>query len=108
MELTEKAHNKVSLLLQKLGKIGVAQFLKELAVLKTKHFKAAYRVDFSLNSEEREALQKAQEEQQRHKVDVKAGKAATSAFSTPFDQLVTQYVTASIESATKAFKNHLG
>ena len=107
LELTEKAHNKVSLLLQKLGKIGVAQFLKELAVLKTKHFKAAYRVDFSLNSEEREALQKAQEEQQRHKVDVKAGKAATSAFSTPFDQLVTQYVTASIESATKAFKNHL-
>ena len=107
LELTEKAQKKVSFILQKLGKIAVAQFLKELAVLKTKRFKAAYRVDFSLNSADREALQKAQDEQQRHELEVKAGKPVTSAFSNPFDQLVTEYVTASIESATEAFKNHL-
>jgi len=107
MELTEKAHKKVSLILQKLGKIAVVKFIKELAVAKTKRFKADYRVDFSLNSEEREALQKADEEQQRQQLDVKAGKPVTSELSNPFDQLVTQYVTASIELATNAFKKHL-
>lgn len=80
---------------------------KELAIAKTKRFKATYRMDFSLNSADREALQKAQKEQQRHEVDVKVGKPVTSEFSNPFDQLVTQYVAASVELATDAFKKYL-
>jgi len=107
MEVTESAEKKVNLMLQKLGKTAVAKFLKALAVAKTKHFKADYRVDASLSQKERDALQNAEAEQQRQESNVKAGLAVPSESSKPFDQLVSHYVTVSIELATKAFKNQL-
>ncbi len=107
MAVTESAEKKVNLMLEKLGKIAVAKFLKALAVAKTKHFKADYRVNSSLSLKERDALQNAEAEQQRQESNVKAGFAVPSEFSKPFDLLVLQYVTVPIELATKAFKNQL-
>lgn len=72
-----------------------------------RYFKKNYRFNLSLDSQTREEMMQAEEEQKRHRQEVKDGLRDKKAVSKRFDQLIMAHLEPSIQRAIKVFKQSL-
>ncbi|RKZ91824.1 MAG: hypothetical protein DRR19_06135 [Candidatus Parabeggiatoa sp. nov. 1] len=107
MHIIDTGAKKLALNLQNKGQTAVFTMAKLYETAIKRRFSANYRVDFSLSSRERDELIEAEEEHKRHRQEVKKGTRLKTEISQRFEQLVENYVKASVDPAMAAFKNNL-
>ncbi|RKZ84015.1 MAG: hypothetical protein DRR19_18300 [Candidatus Parabeggiatoa sp. nov. 1] len=107
MQLTETDANQLTVKFKNQGQTAISTVLDFFELAKKRHFLVNYRVNLSIESREREELIEAEDEQKRHRKEVKEGKRLKTEVSKRFDNLVDNFVKAEIELATERFQNKL-
>lgn len=90
-----------------IGQRSAGEFVKQFEKQRTKHFKATYPVDFSMDKDEREELSQAEEEQKQHVREMHEGKRRSEDVSAKFVTLVNSFVAKDVLLASAELRNYL-
>ena len=90
-----------------LGQNKASEYIKHYEKERKRSFRNFYRVDFSIDKDDREELSLAEEEQKKHLREVRDGARSKENVSTRFDELMNDYVKKDVELASKALKGAL-
>lgn len=89
------------------GQIKASEYIKHFEKERKRSFKGSYRVDFSIDKDDREELAKAEEEHKRHLKEVREGVRKSDDVSTDFEKMMNDYVSKDVEIASKMLKDSL-
>lgn len=108
LDLSAESMEELSKKLIDEGQKSAGEFAKHFEKQRIKTFKGSFRIDFSLEKDEREDLAEAEDEQKLHQREVREGKRRTEDVSSKFDQLVADHVKGDVKLAAAELRNSLG
>lgn len=89
------------------GQNKASEFIRHYEKERKKTFRGSYKVDFSIDKDDREELMKAEEKQKLHLREVREGCRNKADVDNEFDNLVEKYAKNDVELASKALKELL-